>query len=167
MKRPWMPKSTQRQLDALRASNHSKRQRSEAAVQSALTDMVAAGTLVSVAAVARYSGVSRSFIYSVPELVEAIAACSRMLTDQRSRLRQTDRPASEESTRNRLADALAEIKRMRDENSALIAQVGHLIDEIVRLQGPDRPRNVDATDPAFNQLSVRAQLAQKRKSRTG
>lgn len=103
------------------------RQRHEqtlARTRQALTEMADTGEPVTVALVARRAGVSRSWIYSQPELRDRIQheQHCQVRTDA---VRETVTRASDDSLRQRLALAHKPISRLRAENQQLRDALAH------------------------------------------
>src|SRR4051812_49001002 len=108
--------------EPLNQAARARHQRTAARAEQALRELVAAGAPVSFHAVARRAGVSRQWLYTQPELrarIEALrdrapAAPDGVPTRQR---------ASEASLRQRLESVRAENQRLREENTALKAEL--------------------------------------------
>ncbi|MFF3941470.1 DUF6262 family protein [Streptomyces phaeofaciens] len=114
------------------------RRRSERACSDAEKAISAAqrpGGRTSFAAIAKAAGVSRSWLYTQPDLVTAI----RQLQDrQPATERAGPQPASVASIQRRLETALARIKQLRAENSDLARRLETAYGEIRRLRS-ERP----------------------------
>ncbi|WP_308378076.1 DUF6262 family protein [Streptomyces sp. ISL-98] len=111
------------------------RRRSERARRDAEKAISAAhrtGNRTSFAAIAKAAGVSRSWLYTQPDLVAAI----RQLQDRQPATERTgSQPASVASVQRRLETALARIKKLRAENSDLAGRLETAYGEIRRLRG--------------------------------
>lgn len=105
-------------VEHLREAATRKRQVTRRRVEQTLKEMDDAGTPVSVAAVSKAAGVSRSWIYETPDVLEAIVR--RREAQQRSGPGvPAAQQASEASLRERLATALEDNRRLRSEVSEL------------------------------------------------
>lgn len=89
-----------------------------------LTEMVDAGEQVTVALVAQRAGVSRSWIYSQPELRDRIQQL-RSLQAGADTVRDSVIRASDDSLRQRLVLAHESISRLREENQQLRDALAH------------------------------------------
>jgi len=85
------------------------------------------GAAVTVAGVASAAGVSRSWLYEQPDLLDAVTQL-RGRTTRASPLPAAQR-ASDESLHQRLDSARAEIDKLRTENTALRDQVARALGE--------------------------------------
>ncbi|EKX63749.1 transposase [Streptomyces ipomoeae] len=114
------------------------RRRSERARHDAEQAISAArhsGGRTSFAAIAKTAGVSRSWLYTQPDLVTAI----RQLQNRQPATERTgSQPASVASIQRRLEAALARIKQLRAENSDLVRRLETAYGEIRRLRS-ERP----------------------------
>ncbi|WP_330301685.1 MULTISPECIES: DUF6262 family protein [unclassified Streptomyces] len=114
------------------------RRRSERARHDAEKAVSAArrsGGRISFAAIAKAAGVSRSWLYTQPDLVTAI----RQLQNRQPATERTgSQPASVASIQRRLEAALARIKQLRAENSDLARRLETAYGEIRRLRS-ERP----------------------------
>jgi hypothetical protein len=89
-----------------------------------LVEMADAGELVTMALVARRAGVSRSWIYSQPELRDRIQQL-RSLRATADVVRDTATRATDDSLRQRLTLAHERISRLRAENQQLRDALAH------------------------------------------
>ncbi len=87
--------------------------------QAALTSMVDNGDAITVSFLASRAGVSRSWIYTQPELRDQIEQLQQPTTRTGAPRRETDNHASEESLRRRLDLAHQRIAQLRTENQEL------------------------------------------------
>lgn len=87
--------------------------------QAALTSMANDDDAVTVSLLASKAGVSRSWIYTQPELRDQIEWLQRSATRTGASRREADHRASEESLRHRLALAHERIAQLRTENQQL------------------------------------------------
>lgn len=85
----------------------------------AFAAMASKGEVVTVALLASKAGVSRSWIYTQPELRDQIEQLQQNRTRSGSHTRETGNRASEESLRRRLALAHQRIAQLRTENQQL------------------------------------------------
>lgn len=115
------------------------RRRSRRARHDAETAISAArrsGSPTSFAAIAQAAGVSRSWLYTQPDLVTAI----RQLQNKQPGVERTGpQPASVASLRRRLETALARIKQLRVDNSELARQLEVAYGEIRSLRSGHLP----------------------------
>lgn len=85
----------------------------------ALTTMANNGDAITVSLLAGKAGVSRSWIYTQPQLRDQIEQLQQPTTRTGAPRRETDNHASEESLRRRLALAHQRIAQLRTENQQL------------------------------------------------
>jgi hypothetical protein len=106
---------------------HAKQRRQETLqrAQQALAELVETGQSVTVAELASRASVSRSWIYTQPELREQIQQQQRSDADSRS-ARQTAIRASDESLHRRLTLAHERIGQLRKENQQLRDSLAHV-----------------------------------------
>ncbi len=86
------------------------------------------GQSVTVAGVAAAAGVSRSWLYEQPDLLDAVTRLRDRVTTGAAAIPGVQR-ASGESLRQRLDAARTEIERLRAENAALRNQVARVLGE--------------------------------------
>lgn len=91
-----------------------------------IEELARTGAHVSVAVVAHSAGVSRSWLYEQPDL---LADINRLRERKSAVLIPAKQRATEESTRQRLDAARAEIERLRAENAMLREQVARTLGE--------------------------------------
>ncbi|HEY3691444.1 MAG TPA: DUF6262 family protein [Pseudonocardiaceae bacterium] len=91
----------------------------------ALTTMASNGDTITVSLLASKAGVSRSWIYTQPELRDQIKQLPRPMARTGAPRREAGDPASEESLRRRLALAHQRIAELRDENQQLRQSLAH------------------------------------------
>ena len=105
---------------------HAKQRRQETLQRAhqALAELAETGQSVTVAELASRAGVSRSWIYTQPELREQIQQQQRSHSDSRS-ARQTAIRASDESLHRRLTLAHERIAQLRKENQQLRDSLAH------------------------------------------
>lgn len=124
--------------DALRKSRQADSEMKKAAVAEAVQELLSEGTVVSVAETAKRAGVSRPFIYSHPDLQLVVETAMR--TQRESNVKgqkaPTRSPAAMASMKSDLAVAQQEIKRLRDENTRLRADLR--LDLGAQLEAADR-----------------------------
>jgi len=125
------------------ALTRAARQRAEQARARAEQALAAAGRTgqpVTVAGLAKTAGVSRSWLYTQPDLIAAI----RQLQQRHPAPERTGpQPASVTSLRHRLDTALARIKQLRADNADLSRQLETAHGEIRRLRhAPTTPAPV-------------------------
>ena len=110
----------------LRRSQHARKQAGQA-----ITAASRSRNRVSLAGIAAAAGVSRSWLYTQPDLITAIRALqSRQPTAERT----GPQPASTASLQTRLDAALARIKQLRADNADLTRQLETAFGEIRRLR---------------------------------
>ncbi|WP_223178793.1 DUF6262 family protein [Paeniglutamicibacter gangotriensis] len=126
-----MNEPTIRPSNALQAANEARSRRASEAVISALRTMVRDGDRVNPNAVAKKSGVSRSFIYSQPALRALVANHGN--TDPRIRAVSAQERSTDASLRRRLADAFdraaqlgEELTQVKREREALLGELREL-----------------------------------------
>lgn len=95
----------------------------------ALRSMLKTQQRVNVNAVAKAAGVSRTFIYSQPDLLSAI---KKAATESSHRLARPARPSSEASLRSRLVAALDAIAELKAEKVILERRVEFLTAELTK-----------------------------------
>lgn len=115
----------------LRAAEQQRRAQLIAQARDALRRLDAAGQPITVAAVVRASGVSRAFIYRVPELIAEVQRLrAHTATGPRVPARQRASDASNQARIRQLTAAntelRAEIKLLRDQNAALLGRLREL-----------------------------------------
>ncbi len=86
------------------------------------------GQSVTVAGIASAARVSRSWLYEQPDLIDAVTRLRARITTSAAAIPGAQR-ASDESLRQRLDAARAEIERLRTENTALRDQVARALGE--------------------------------------
>lgn len=106
---------------------HAKQRRQETLQRAyqALAELAETGQSVTVAELASRAGVSRSWIYTQPELREQIQQQQRSHSDSHS-ARQTAIRASDESLHRRLTLAHERITQLRKENQQLRDSLAHV-----------------------------------------
>lgn len=124
-----MPSKEER-VAKLQEANERRQEAKRAAVEEALQLMLRHQQRVSVAGVAKAAGVSRNFIYQHLDLLkrvtEAAAGASHRMAQPRAK------SSSEDSLRNRLADALDAVREAKEENKRLREKVERLTGELAR-----------------------------------
>jgi hypothetical protein len=108
--------------------------------QTALAAMAAAGDAVTASLLARKAEVSRSWIYTQPELRDRIEQLQQTTTQAGSPHREVGSRASEESLRRRLTLAHQRIERLRAENQ-------ELRQSLARVHGQLRAANANPSPP--------------------
>jgi uncharacterized protein involved in type VI secretion and phage assembly len=105
---------------------HAKQRRQETLERAhrALAELAETGQSVTVAELASRAGVSRSWIYTQPELRDQIQQQQRSHSDSRS-ARQTATRASDETLHRRLTLAYERIAQLRNENQQLRDSLAH------------------------------------------
>lgn len=93
-----------------------------------IADFDRTGQSVTVAGVASAAGVSRSWLYEQPDLLDAVTRLRDRVTTGAASIPGVQR-ASDESLRQRLDAARTEIERLRAENAALRNQVARVLGE--------------------------------------
>jgi predicted nucleic acid-binding Zn-ribbon protein len=93
--------------------------------QAALTSMANNGEAITVSLLAGKAGVSRSWIYTQPELRDYIEQLQQATTRTGAPRRETTNHASEESLRRRLTLAHQRITQLRTENQQLRESLAH------------------------------------------
>ncbi|MEV0006462.1 DUF6262 family protein [Micromonospora sp. NPDC050980] len=125
--------------DHTAALTRAARQRAKQARTRAERALAAAGRTghpVTVAGLAATAGVSRSWLYTQPDLIDAI----RQLQQRHPAPERTSpQPASTTSLRHRLDTALARIKQLRADNADLTRQLETAHGEIRRLRHTPAP----------------------------
>jgi hypothetical protein len=120
---------------ALAEATRRRSERARSDAEKAISTAQRAGSRTSFAAIAKAAGVSRSWLYTQPDLVAAI----RQLQDrQPASERAGSQPASVASVQRRLEIALARIKQLRAENSNLAGRLETAYGEIRKLRS-ERP----------------------------
>ena len=115
-----------------RRSQHAREQ-----AEQAITAASRTRNQVSVAGIATTAGVSRSWLYTQPDLITAIRALrGRQPTAERT----GPQPASTASLQTRLDAALARIKQLRADNGDLTRQLETAFGEIRRLRNQAPPQ---------------------------
>lgn len=94
----------------------------------AIAEFNRTGTAVTVAGIASAAGVSRSWLYEQPDLLAAVTQLRESSTTTATPVPRSQR-ATDESLRQRLDTARAEIERLRSENAALRDQVARTLGE--------------------------------------
>lgn len=103
----------------------------------ALTAAARTAAPITVAKLAKTAGVSRSWLYTQPDLIDAI----RRLQQRHSAPERTGaQPATITSLRSRLDTALARIKQLRADNAELTRQLENAHGEIRRLRLQTPPK---------------------------
>jgi hypothetical protein len=124
-------------IEATRRRHTEARERSERAIAAA-----ASGTSEStVVAISQAAGVSRSWLYTQPDLLAAIA----QLRTRGSARRSTVRPASDDSIRRRLETALARNKELRRQVDELTGQLEAVHGELRRARAIGAPKKLDGS----------------------
>lgn len=135
-----MPPDRELRIATLAAASAARTERALDRVHSTVEKLASTGEPITIHAVSRRSGVSRSFIYGQPEV---LAAIRELAETSASRLQATGvrSRASDASLRTRLADALdsrrelaAQLAAVQAERSALLAELRELRAEVRRLQ---------------------------------
>lgn len=129
----------------LRAAEAARRDRLVAAARDALRRLDAAGEPITVAAVVRASGVSRAFVYRLPELVNEIQQlrARHAETGQRLPARQRASDTSKDARIRHLTDTNRELRaenqRLRDQNAALLGRLREkaAVSPVDRLHEPE------------------------------
>ena len=93
--------------------------------QQALTELADTGKHVTVAQLARHAGVSRSWLYTQPELLDQLQRLDQHHTAA-AHARQTGTRASDDSLRRRLAVAHERITALQAENKQLRDALAHV-----------------------------------------
>jgi hypothetical protein len=119
-------------VDATRRRSAHARKQAERVIAAAHDDTQP----VNVAAIAKSAGVSRSWLYTQPDLIAAIRQIQHR---QPAPVRTGPQPASAASLQNRLDTALSRIKQLRADNAALTRQLETAFGEIRRLSAQTRP----------------------------
>lgn len=112
--------------------------------QDALAAIANSGDPPTVGLLASKAAVSRSWIYTQPELRDRIERLQQKRTRTSSRAGTTGSRASEESLRRRLTLAHQRIAQLRSENQ-------QLREELARAHGELRATKTDARPPGVNQ----------------
>lgn len=116
---------------ALAASARRRAEQARARAERALAAAGRTGSPVTAAGLAKAAGVSRSWLYTQPDLVAAI----RQLQQRRPAPERTGpQPATVTSLRQRLDTALARIRQLRTDNADLVRQLEAAHGEIRRLR---------------------------------
>jgi hypothetical protein len=124
---------------ALAAATRQRAEQARARAEHALATAGRTGRPVTVAGLATTAGVSRSWLYTQPDLIDAI----RQLQQRHPAPERTGpQPANIASLRQRLDTALARIKQLRADNAELTRQLETAHGEIRRL------RHTPTTAPA-------------------
>lgn len=122
-------------IEASKRRHTEARERSERAIAAA-----ASGTSeTTVVAISRVAGVSRSWLYTQPDLLAAIA----QLRTRGSGRRPTVHPASDDSIRRRLETALARNKDLRRQVTELTRQLEAVHGELRRTRVVAAPKKLD------------------------
>lgn len=125
--------------DALAQATRRRAEQARTRAENALAAAGRSGSPVTVAGLAKTAGVSRSWLYTQPDLTAAI----RQLQQRHPAPERTGpQPATVTSLRHRLDTALARIKQLRADNADLTRQLETAHGEIRRL------RHTPATTPA-------------------
>ncbi|WP_354574324.1 DUF6262 family protein [Frigoribacterium sp. UYMn621] len=132
-----------RMSEHLTAAAQERSKRCLVAVRAAVRDLESEGSRLSLKTVAQRAGVSRNFIYSNTAALHLVSTARAAFTAATPMaLPQARSTGSEESIRMRLAAALLEAKKVREENNDLRRQNAALLQEVIDLQNPRRPENV-------------------------
>ena len=115
----------------LAAAARARAEQARTRAERALTAAGRAATPVTVAGLAATAGVSRSWLYTQPDL---IAAIRRLQQRHPSPERTGPQPATTTSLRHRLDTALARIKQLRADNADLTRRLETAHGEIRRLR---------------------------------
>ncbi|MFJ9461489.1 DUF6262 family protein [Kitasatospora sp. NPDC101447] len=116
---------------ALAEATRRRSERARSDAEKTISAAHSAGNRTSFAAIAKAAGVSRSWLYTQPDLVTAI----RQLQDRQPATERTgSHPASVASIQRRLETALARVKQLRAANSDLAARLETAYGEIRRLR---------------------------------
>lgn len=126
--------------EGLLTAARERTQRCRQAVLHAIAAMEQAGDRITLKGVATRAGVSRNFIYTTPEIHEALRKATERQGPLNLPLRLASAPSSVHSLRSRLVAALDENRRLRDELEALKRTNERLVGEIVSLQNPVSPK---------------------------
>lgn len=129
--------------EALAAAARERSERSRASVLAVVRALEKSDDAVSVRGVAEQAGVSRNFIYSTPECLEAVR---KAITRGRNTKPQVLEPrpggrTSEASLQTRLVAAIADNDNLHRRIAELEAQNAALVGTVVDLQNP-QPANV-------------------------
>lgn len=108
----------------------------------ALAAIAKNGDLPTVGLLANKAGVSRSWIYTQPELRDRIERLQQKRARTSSRSGRTSSRASEESLRRRLTLAHQRIAQLRIENRQLRDELAHVHGELRAAKTVTRPANV-------------------------
>lgn len=129
---------------ALAAAARHRAEQARARAEQALAAAGRGGSAVTVAGLATTAGVSRSWLYTQPDLIAAI----RQLQQRHPAAERTGpQPASVTSLRQRLDAALARIKQLRGDNAELARQLETAHGEIRRLRHTPATRPAPAREP--------------------
>ncbi len=129
---------------ALLAATRQRAEQARARAEKALAAAGRGGRPVTVAGLAATAGVSRSWLYTQPDLITAI----RDLQQRHPAPERTGpQPASVTSLRQRLDTALTRIKQLRADNADLTRQLETAHGEIRRLRYTPTPRPTPAREP--------------------
>lgn len=110
---------------AARRRTEATRSRAIAAIRT----LDATGRAVSFDAVARTAGVSRSWLYTQPDLREEIDRLRSLRSDRRASLPPARQRASDESLRRRLEAATTRLRQLEEENRQLRDQLARALGE--------------------------------------
>ena len=123
-------------IEASKRRHTEARERSERAIAAAAASGTSETTVV---AISRVAGVSRSWLYTQPDLLAAIA----QLRTRGSGRRPTVHPASDDSIRRRLETALAMNKELRRQVTELTRQLEAVHGELRRTRVVAAPKKLD------------------------
>lgn len=112
-----------RNSEHLRAAAESRRAETTARAVRALEEFESLGRSVSISAICKRAGVSRTWLYGEPELIARAARLTRLPTDQVP----SSQRATENSNRTRLEAALARNRELAEENRRLRHQLARAL----------------------------------------
>jgi Family of unknown function (DUF6262) len=119
----------------------------------AIRELDRAGTAVTFTAVAGQARVSRSWLYSQPDICRQIRQLREATTGRSTRAPiPASQRASDTSLLRRLETAHAENRRLSGECAQLRAEIARLRRQIARLLGEQRQAGAHARDPRQNPL---------------
>lgn len=122
-----------RQQPRTAAAIQARRERSAAAllrIERAITTLDQHGATITVAAVARTAGVSRTFLYESPQARSLVDGAAGRAGDRRATRQHHQVQAHEANWRERALNAEAALKRVEDEILTQRGRIGELLGEI-------------------------------------
>jgi hypothetical protein len=149
--------------DRLRECRQLDSRTKAARVLAALDAMVASGTAISMAALARHANVSRRFIYDHPELRAEAERRSAQIIEAHSAAMAATARVSLASLRADLANANATNHRLMTELAGLRRRLGQLLGQEILQDLPDNESA--AADARFDQLQATLLAAQEELTR--